>query len=223
MPTVYPQYQFRSPPGSADILLVRHGESAPLDPEHPFDLVDGHGDPPLRDVGVEQANCVALRLRNEPIETIYVSNLQRTQQTAAPLCREMNMEPVVIPDLREIFLGEFEGGVYRQKVAQQHPAYRQAFKDQEWSRIPGAESNAQFESRLMGALQRIKTANVDRQAVAFVHGAVIAQIIAAATGAQPMAFLGANNGSITHIVMTESRILVRRFNDTSHLTERYRS
>jgi hypothetical protein len=35
---------------------------------------------------------------------------------------------------------------------------------------------------------------------------------------RPFAFNGADNGSISHIVMLDERIMVRRFNDASHLT-----
>jgi len=51
-----------------------------------------------------------------------------------------------------------------------------------------------------------------------VHGGVIGHILAHATGSRPFAFNGADNGSITHIVMVGAQILVRRFNDSSHLT-----
>jgi probable phosphoglycerate mutase len=48
---------------------------------------------------------------------------------------------------------------------------------------------------------------------------VIGHILAHATGSRPFAFNGADNGSISHIVLTEERIVVRRFNDTSHLSD----
>ena len=38
-----------------------------------------------------------------------------------------------------------------------------------------------------------------------------------ACGSHPFAFVGAENGSINHIVVTEDRWIVRRFNDTGHL------
>ena len=37
------------------------------------------------------------------------------------------------------------------------------------------------------------------------------------TGARGFAFIGADNASISHIVVEEDRITVRRFNDTTHL------
>ncbi|MCY3884085.1 MAG: histidine phosphatase family protein [Gammaproteobacteria bacterium] len=221
MPSEYRQHRFVSPTGSTDILLVRHGESEAANPDCPFPLVDGQGDPPLHEVGHVQAHQVAERLQHEPIKAIYVSNLRRTAQTADPLARTLDLVPTVIPDLKEIHLGDYEGGLYRKKVAENDPKLRRAISEQRWDLIPGAEKNEDFEERLLSAISRISETHPDQLVAAFVHRAVIGQIVSSATGSKSMSFLGADNGSITHIVVTKSRILVRRFNDTSHLTKRY--
>jgi D-alanyl-D-alanine carboxypeptidase (penicillin-binding protein 5/6) len=46
--------------------------------------------------------------------------------------------------------------------------------------------------------------------VAVVHGGVIAHILAHASGARPFAFNGADNGSISHVVLVDDRVVVRR-------------
>lgn len=223
MSNEYRQHRFTSPIGSTDILLVRHGESAPANPDHPFPVVDGHGDPPLHEEGHVQALQVADRLQDEPIKAIYVSNLQRTAQTADPLARILDLEPKVIPSLREVHLGDYEGGLYRKKAAENDEVLRRAMREHRWDIIPGAETNEHFEKRLVTAMFQISSAHPDHLVVAFVHGAVIGQIVSTATGSRPMSFLGADNGSITHVVVTQTRVHVRRFNDTSHLTKRYAS
>jgi probable phosphoglycerate mutase len=53
---------------------------------------------------------------------------------------------------------------------------------------------------------------------AFVHGGVIGQVVNLATGAGGFAFAGADNASISHVVITADRWVVRCFNDTSHLS-----
>ncbi len=82
----YRQQTFARPPGATEILLVRHGESRAATAEAPFPLVDGQGDPELHPNGREQARRVAQRLRHEKIAAVYVTNLRRTTETAAPLC-----------------------------------------------------------------------------------------------------------------------------------------
>ena len=217
--TEYRQHSYQRPPGATEILLVRHGESRAASPDNPFPLVDGHGDPELHANGELQAIRVGERLRDQPISHIYVTNLQRTSQTAAPLAGHLDMTPTVEPDLREIFLGEWEGGVLRMKAAQQDPIFLKVQAEQRWDAIPGAESWDQINARIVPALNRIHARHPDELVVAVVHGGVIGHILAHASRSQPFAFHGADNGSISHIVMVEDKILVRRFNDAAHLMD----
>ena len=128
------------PPGSTELLLVRHGASADAVEGEAFELVEGQGDPPLSQVGRHQAELVARRLVAEPFDGMYVSTLRRTAETAAPLVERTGMHPVVDADLREIFLGEWEGGHLRQKAADGDPTFEQVLREQRWDVIPGAES-----------------------------------------------------------------------------------
>jgi len=213
----YRQLRFQRPPGACELLLVRHGESAPARDGEPFPLVDGHGDPELDPVGVGQAEGVADRLQHEAIAAIYVSTLRRTAQTAAPLAARLGIEPKVEPDLREVYLGEWEGGTFRKHVAEGHPAAEQMFAEQRWDVIPGAEPGNAFAARVRGAITRIAAAHRDETVVVVSHGGVIGQIIADATGSRGFAFTGSDNGAISHIVVTDDRWIVRRYNDTAHL------
>ena len=215
----YRQARFTPPPGATQILLVRHGESRAATAENPFPLVDGHGDPELHANGREQALKVGERLKGLPISAVYVTNLRRTAETAAPLCAHLELSPIVEADLREVFLGEWEGGLMRIKAAENHPIMQRVRAEQRWDAIPGAESHAALDERIGRGLRRIAASHPDELVVAVVHGGVIARVLAMATGAEPFAFAGADNGSITHIVMTGDAIVVRRFNDCSHLTE----
>jgi 2,3-bisphosphoglycerate-dependent phosphoglycerate mutase len=54
----YRQTRFRRPPGGTDLLLIRHGESAPARDDRPFPRVDGHADPELHPEGRRQAEAM---------------------------------------------------------------------------------------------------------------------------------------------------------------------
>ena len=56
------------------------------------------------------------RLKGEPLAAIYVTTLRRTHQTAAPLAAHLGLVPRVEPDLREVRLGDWDGGEYRIKA-----------------------------------------------------------------------------------------------------------
>jgi len=217
-PRVIRQWRFQPPPGATEILLVRHGESEPAVVGQSFKLLNGQSDPALSQEGEAEAAKVCERLASEHIDAIYVSTLRRTAQTAAPLAGTLGITPVADDDLREIFLGEWEGGgVYRKNVSDQHPLAVKMFEEQRWDVIPGAESMEDFGGRLRSAIERIAAAHTDQRVAVFVHGGVIGEILHQVTDSRPFAFIGADNASISHIVVTPERWILRRFNDTSHL------
>ena len=219
----YRQYRFRRPPGATELFVVRHGESEPAVPGREFPTVDGHGDPALAPEGREQAERVGQRLADQQVDAIYVTTLRRTHETAAPLAARTGLTPVVEPDLREVYLGEWEGGVeFRRNTAEGHPLAIRMFTEQRWDVIPGAESNEAFGARVAAGLARIVVAHPDQRVVVVVHGGVIGEIVRQAVGGtKGFAFVGADNGSITHLVVSPDRVVLRRYNDTSHLADGY--
>jgi probable phosphoglycerate mutase len=215
--TEYRQYRFALPPGGTDILLVRHGESAPARADEPFPVVDGHGDPPLAEEGEREAELVGDRLAVEPIDAVYVSGLRRTVQTAAPLAKRLGITPAVEPGMREVKLGDWEGGLFRIRVAENHDVAQRMWETQRWDVIPGAESTEDLTARVRAAIERIAAAHPDQRVAVFTHGGVIGQVVAMATESRPFAFIGADNASITQLVVAGGRWIIRRFNDTAHL------
>ncbi|MFI5063648.1 MAG: histidine phosphatase family protein [Streptosporangiales bacterium] len=214
----YRQARFRRPPGATELLLIRHGESQAAYPDKPFPLVDGHADPELAPEGREQAERLAGRLADTPIDALYVTTLRRTAQTAAPLAARLGLAPQVEPDLREVHLGEWEAGLFRKMVADNHPLAERMWAEERWDVIPGAEPAGVFAARVGGALRRIAADHPGQRVAVVSHGGVIAQALALATGSRPFAFLGADNASISRLVITLQRWVLRGYNDTAHLT-----
>lgn len=222
----YPQARFVRPAGAAELLLVRHGESQPARADRPFPLVGGQGDPGLAPVGLVQAERVAERLAGEHVDAIYVTTLCRTEQTARPLAERLGLTPAVEPDLREVHLGEWEAGRYRERVAEGDPLATRMFTEQRWDVIPGAEPSDAFVARVRAAVERLASAHPDQRVVVFTHGGTIGQLLSLATGSGRFAFIGADNGSISHLVVVPGAgegdgarpaWMVRRYNDTAHL------
>ncbi len=216
-PSAYRQRSLSVPPGALDLLLVRHGQSDAYVEGTPFPLVDGHGDPPLSELGRAQAELVCDRLAGAGVDAIYVTTLQRTVQTAAPLAERLGVTPLVEPGLREVYLGEWEGGLYRKMVADWHPIAQRMFAEERWDVIPGAESLVSFDGRVRAAIGRIAAGHAGQRVVVFTHGGVIGQALALATGSRPFAFNAADNASVSRVVVTADRWYVRTFNDSAHL------
>ena len=68
------------------IYLIRHA-----------DKVSDDTDAPLSAAGQIRAQCLAKTLADAHVQQIFTSDLQRTQQTAAPLAQQLHLEPVAIP------------------------------------------------------------------------------------------------------------------------------
>ena len=219
--TGFEQHRYVPPPDAVEVIVVRHGASEAALPGKRFPLIDGQGDPALSEVGRGQAQSVARELADEHFSGMFVSNLRRTQETAAPLAAAKGLEPTVLPDLREIFLGHLEGGEYRVKVAEGDPLVAEIAAQERWDVIPGAESLSDFERRLRSAIETIvSSVPAGTVAVAVAHGAAIGQLCAMATGSRPFAFIHGDNGSISRLVVHEDgRWLLRSFNETRHLDQ----
>jgi len=213
----YRQRRFVVPPGAVELLLIRHGESQRAYPDQPFPLLEGHSDPELAPTGREQAERVAARLAAGRIDAIYTSGLRRTEQTAAPLAHRLGLTPRVEPGLREVRLGIWEAGLFRKMVAENHSIAQRMWTEERWDVIPGAEPADEFAARIRAAIERLAADNPDQRLAVFVHGGVIGQILALASGSRRFAFLGADNGSISRLVVHDERWIVCGFNDAAHL------
>ncbi|HUZ52523.1 MAG TPA: histidine phosphatase family protein [Streptosporangiaceae bacterium] len=215
----YRQRPFPVPAGAMELLLVRHGQSEAYLEGTSFPLADGHGDPPLSALGQEQAQRAGERLATAGIDAIYVTTLQRTAQTAAPLAERLELAPRVEAGLREVFLGEWEGGLYRKLVAENHPIAQRMFAEERWDVIPGAESLLAFDGRVRAAIRRMAADHPGQRVAAFTHGGVIGQVLAMGSDSRPFAFNTADNASISRLIITSDRWWVRSFNDTAHLED----
>jgi 2,3-bisphosphoglycerate-dependent phosphoglycerate mutase len=219
----YRQHRFVPPPGATEFLLVRHGESEPALMDAPFPMADGRSDPALAPEGAGQAELVSRRLAAGPaIDAIYVTSLRRTAQTAEPLVRLTGLVPRVEPALREVGLGEWEGGLFRKMVADAHPVAVAMRAEERWDVIPGAEPSAEFAARVGGAVTRLAAAHPGQRLAVFTHGGVIGQLLALACGCRPFTFVGADNGSLSHLVVHGDEWIIRGFNDTAHLGPSWR-
>jgi broad specificity phosphatase PhoE len=160
-----------SPPEARDITLtfIRHAESEANAAEIASTTVPG---PPLTPVGQEQAAALADRLSGEGFDGIYASQMVRTQQSAAPLSKELGEQVTVLPGLNEIPAGWFEGI----PVADTSGTF--LLGPQAWLKgdrrfgIPGSEDGDEFNGAFTNAVQKIYESGDDKP-VAFSSGLAV--------------------------------------------------
>jgi broad specificity phosphatase PhoE len=86
------------------VFLVRHGEQAS----------GANGDAPLTEAGQRCARALATVLKDASLTAIYVSEFQRTMQTAEPLAQALQIEPTRLPR------GDIEGLINRLRTQHAH-------------------------------------------------------------------------------------------------------
>lgn len=88
------------------IIIVRHGETE----ENKLGIIQGHIHGTLSDLGKEQARKLAERLKDEKIDIIHSSDLNRAKQTAEEISKFHPRTSFELrKELRERNWGKFEG------------------------------------------------------------------------------------------------------------------
>jgi len=134
------------------IFLIRHGETE----WNRIRRFQGRSDQPLNETGREQARCLALALKEEPLVAIHSSPLLRAMETAQIIRTFHPMIPILEEEsLAEMDLGDFDG-LDALRWAQQYPEFLKAWREDPSSVImPGGESLKDVQKRALEALERI--------------------------------------------------------------------
>jgi broad specificity phosphatase PhoE len=151
------------------LTLVRHAQSA----GNASGLIDtSTPGPELTAKGWCQATVVAPQLAPNHYDGIYASTMIRTQQTATPMSQLLNEPITVLPGLREIEAGQYEGTPEANVAQTYYGAPQRWLKGDRNARIPGSIDGNEFEARYNEAVQRIYDSG-QQNPVAFSHAAAI--------------------------------------------------
>jgi broad specificity phosphatase PhoE len=153
------------------LTFVRHAQSEANAAGVISSTVPGPGLTPL---GVEQAQAIAAALAGGNFDGIYASTMVRTQLTAAPLAGALGQEVHVLPGLREVGAGIFEGAADRGPVGligYGGPGLAWILGAR-FVPVLGAGDGNEFDARVDGAIRSIYDSGV-RNPVLFSHGGTI--------------------------------------------------
>jgi broad specificity phosphatase PhoE len=151
------------------ITFVRHGESEGNASGFIDTSVPG---PSLTPKGEQQAKAIAAKLSRAKHDGIYASSMIRTQQTAQFLADELGLTVVVLPGLREIEAGDFEGQAEQSAVDGYFQPLKQWLAGDRSARIPGSVDGNEFDARFDEAVDAIY-ASGEQRPVVYSHGAAI--------------------------------------------------
>jgi probable phosphoglycerate mutase len=214
-PEPVPQPALFVPEGpGTDVLLIRHGRSA--------DLIPGSlesADPPLHDDGVAQAAALAARLADRQIDAVASSDLLRAVQTATPLAEARGLEIDQRESLREVHLGEWEGGEFRRRAAARDPEFIAAMESGRWESIPGAERDDDLRARVRATVHELAAAHEGGTVAIVCHGGVIQAFVADLLGCHTSFVSVIENTSVTFVRFGLSRPLILTLGDHAHLRD----
>ena len=202
---------------TTDLVVVRHGETE----FNRSGRYQGHADSPLTSAGEAQASRLAPRLRAlECSATVHCSDLGRARRTADLLVRPLAHRIREDVALRERCYGVFEG-LSRTEIAERYPDARIASgaANPDYT-PPGAETQDEFNGRVIGAFDRIANEHAGERVIVVTHGGVItafARYVLGVPADAPRRF-DIGNTSLSLFYRDDGRgWMVRCLGDMSHL------
>jgi alpha-ribazole phosphatase len=198
------------------LIFIRHGET-----EWNATLrYQGHANIPLNDRGRAQARAAAARLGSAHVAAIYTSDLARAAETAAIVGEPFGLKPVVMTELREIDVGEWEGHTPEELYRRFPDHMREYDRDPARTVRIGGESYAMLQERALVALNRIQEQHARDETVLVVsHGGTIRAVLCHVIGLDLGHFgrMWLDNGSFTELRLGSNGWRLLRLNDAAHL------
>lgn len=192
-----------------EMLLIRHGL-----PVHTVNPNGQPADPPLSEIGREQARLVANWLREEPIDRIYSSPLRRARETADPLAQQLGLEVEIEARISE-FDAESSEYIPLEALKRTDPERWREFV------AGGYSSEIDFEAfvaEVVAGLQHLIEQNPGRRIAVFCHGGVINSWATHVLGIAPRLFLDAAYASVSRFVAASTgERSISSLNEAAHL------
>jgi len=190
------------------LILVRHGRTH----ANAQALLQGHMDPPLDEVGVDQAHRTAMVLNDlYPDATVISSPLQRARTTAAAISDNVIIDERFI----ELNYGDYDG-VPMTDIP--HDIWQQWRNDHHF-RPPNGETLAELDQRVHTALRDLSERAHDEHVIVVSHVSPIkSAVVWALNGDTSMTWrCMLDRASITRIAVSNRGPSLIGFNDTAHL------
>ncbi len=160
------------------LVLIRHGQTD-WNVEGRW---QGQADPPLNELGREEARRVARELRQFEFATLYSSDLRRALETAQIIAVRIGAPVIPEPRLREIHLGKWQEMLSTDIAAQYPDEFRRWHDSSLAARPPGGEDIPSLAARVLQAIHEIIMRHPGRRVGIVAHELPIAVIVCRARG-----------------------------------------
>ena len=199
------------------IIAIRHGETA----WNVAARIQGQLNIPLSTNGRWQAERLANALQDEPITTIYASDLARAWETAQYVGNATGLKVIKEEALRERGFGDFEGKTFAEiEVLLPEQSMRWRKRDPDFAPA-GGESLLDLRSRVVAAVERLAAQHPGELIALVSHGGVMDVLHRAATrlDIQAPRTWALGNAAINRLLWTSEGFTLVGWADTQHLDD----
>jgi probable phosphoglycerate mutase len=200
------------------IILVRHGHVEGISPER----FRGRADLELTQQGRRQAEDTAARVKASwAPAALYSSPLSRCRVTGEAIGRRFGLSPVPLPELIDIYYGEWQGQTPEDVGRKSPEALATWYRSPQWAAIPGGESLQEVLTRVVAALRNVIAAHPEDTVVIVGHDSINRVILLHALDLPLSRYWrpGQDPCAINEIDFSEGEFTVRSINGTDHLKQ----
>ncbi len=198
-----------------EIYLTRHGQTL-------WNLekrLQGQGDSPLTEAGIEGAKLLGERLKDIELDVIYSSPINRALQTAKLIKGERDIKLVEEEGLMEINFGEYEGHTEEEMLS--------LGRGQEISKIfngkmdvvpPKGESLRMVYSRVKDTLDEILSREKGKKILIVTHGTTLKTIVSYFREDNEIYHEIMGQATLTKVIEKDGKFTFEYINNGDHLS-----
>ncbi|HHT51451.1 MAG TPA: histidine phosphatase family protein [Eubacteriaceae bacterium] len=197
------------------LFIIRHGETL----WNREKRAQGIQNIALTENGKLQGKYLAERLAKEKIDYIYSSDLSRAYKTAKIIGDNINKPVLILPELREMDFGLWEGLTIDDIKLKFRDHYNSWENSPHTVQIPQAETLIQVQERAMKSIMNIINKHKNKNIVLVSHGVTIKTIILGLLDIDLSNYrkIRQDNTAVNIIDYREDHWVLTQLNDTCHL------
>lgn len=201
--------------------LVRHGETL-WNKEYKY---QGQSDIPLSDTGRFQAARLSERLKEQKIDAIYASDLQRAMETAGIIAAPHGLKVFPAMEMRELSFGIWEGCTF-DEITQKWPGEMERWRQDPYNERPeGGETLSELCDRVSKFLKTAASSHPGESILIVTHAGPIRALLSIILNLHYDLFwkFKISNASLTVVEydgqkdLAQSDAYIVTVNDTFHL------
>lgn len=198
------------------IILVRHGQT-----QDNVDDIIQKATTPINELGRRQAKILAEKLKDEKIDVIYTSDLQRALETTEEIIKFHPRAKVI----RTPALREKDAGIFKGRRLEEHKNARIASGKTFYEFVPeGGESMIELQNRVVTFYKELIHAHKDEIVLLVAHHGTIKCLLLYLLGKSfdEWTALEVENTALTVIEVNDKKLhTIRALNSVDHLIENF--